>query len=111
MTFKDVVAEWKGFREEQDNRDFAGIVERNAAKELIEAKKYLPGPYVEKSGLDAFDTESRLLEDVDRLIGIAVFFSFRYTAYNASMDDDGSLEYKLHFFKHRPFYCCLYHRL
>ena len=95
MNISDIVEEWKGFKKDLDDSDLTDSTERRAAKELIEAKEYIPDNLLKDSGLDQYDSEAQLLKDPDRLLEISAFFSDISISSRTVADKDGSMGYEV----------------
>lgn len=95
MNISDIVDEWKGFKKDLDDSALTDSTERRAAKELIEAKAYIPDNLLKDSGLDQYDSEAQLLKDPDKLLEIAAFFSDISISSRTVADDDGSMGYEV----------------
>lgn len=107
MNISDIVQEWKGFKEDLDDRDLTDSTERRAAKELIEAKAYIPDDLMKDSGLEQYDSEAQLLKNPDRLLEIAAFFSNISISSRTVTDDDGSVGYEVRLSNTSLFYSVL----
>ena len=108
MNISDIVEEWKGFKKDLDDKELTDSTERRAAKELIEAKAYIPDNLLKDSGLDQYDSEAQLLKDTDRLLEIAAFFSNISISSKTVTDDDGSMGYEVRLSNTSLFYSVLF---
>ena len=95
MNTWEIAAEWGGFKRTLEDGGFAEETERQAARELIGAKPFIPERYLKDSGLDRFDTEAELLADRDALLRISAFFSDISISSRTCFDPDGAMGYEV----------------